>query len=133
MNDSDLDPRPPQNRIVEYMFEASDFEHSRLWLEWHTHIQSWDERPEVALPTLVRVGELAGHPVNIRITWARLNGHLVGFYSDRSRVVDHKMIEDWLDKNFCPPMPVGGTHRRQNASNFKNGLLDLGINWTPFE
>lgn len=130
---SDLDPRPLKNRVVKYMFEASDFEYSRLWLEWHDHIDSWDERPKVDLPTFVRVGELAGHPVNVQITWNRLNGHLVGFYWGCSNVVDNKMVEDWLDQNFCPPMPMGGTHRRQDASNFKNGLIDLGIDWKPFK
>ena len=131
MNDLDLDPRPEQYRIVKYMFEASDFERSRLWMEWRNHIQSRDEQPSVDLPTLVQVGELAGHPVSMHITWARLDGHLVGFYCASSRIVDHQMIEAWLDKNFCPPAH-GGTHRRRDASNFKNGLNDLGITWTPF-
>ena len=131
MSHADPDRRPPQNRIIKYMFEATDFERSRLFLEWHQRIRSWDDRPETGLPTFVQVGDLAGYPVTIRIVWARLDGHLVGFYSAESRLVDHRMIEDWIDKNFCPPMPLGGTHRRKNADNFQNGLLDLGITCKP--
>ena len=127
MKDFDLDPRPPQHRAVEYMFEASDYERSRLWQEWHGRIQSWDGKPDVDLPTFVHVGELAGHAVEIHITWVRLNGHLVGFYDSCSNVADHAMIEDWLDKNFCPPMPPQGTCRRNDASNFRCGLTVLGI------
>ncbi len=119
------DRRPVQFRAVEYMFEATSFERSRLHIEWRGAVKDWDERPTVDLPTVVWVGELAGQPVVVLFTWVRLAGHLVGFYEATSSVVDHKMVEDYIDRNFCPPSH--GTERRKNASNFKNGLLDLRI------
>ena len=132
MDDNHNDRRPTAFRVVEYMFEATDFEQNALWERWHTHIVSWDERPNVDLPSIQTVGRLAGHDINVQFTWVRLNGHLVGFYDPCSRVVDHTMVDEWVDTNVCPPH-CGRTRRRQDASNFRNGLLDLGIPWTPFK
>lgn len=65
------------------------------------------------------IGELAGKPVVISLSWWRIDGVLVMFYDMVSRVVDHQMKEQWLDANCCPK-DLDGRVARTDAMNFHN-------------
>ncbi len=45
--------------------------------------------------------------------------HFIMFYEGISELVDHKMIEEWLEKN-CNPKSTCGNSLRTNAKNFHN-------------
>jgi hypothetical protein len=66
-----------------------------------------------------RIGELAGHPVVVNLSWSYLNGALVCFYESTSRVVDWDVIESWLAKKF-PNVRV-----KTNATNLHLVLQDI--------
>lgn len=126
----DSDPRPPAFRHIDHMVEATHFEYSRLCIEWRGHVQI-DETREMGLPDRVEIGVFHGRPINITVIWTRINGHLVGFYDPCSELVDYKMIEEWLDQNFCPPREHNVVNR-VDASNFRNCLVTLGIELKAF-
>ena len=47
------------------------------------------------------VGELAGNPVCILMSWAIIGGKPIMFWRPTSQVVDNRLIHAWLEKN-CP-------------------------------
>ncbi len=79
---------------TQFWVEATGFERHSLWVEWNEKIQ-WERLPEGCVIT---VGILDSRPVNLGLTWTRLNGHLICFWDTHSQVVDHVQIEAWLDK-----------------------------------
>lgn len=60
---------------------------------------------------VVKIGSLGGAPVEILIMRELLDGIPVGFYCGASPVVDHSMIENFLEKSFPGIESI-------NASNF---------------
>lgn len=114
-------------RKAAYMVEATGNEQIYLHMRWGARIETWEE---VRTGNSPLVGTFAGHAVRIEITYARLNGHLVGFYSPISTIVDHRKVEKWIVKN-CGRMSRDGwlPAPRTNASNFKDCLNALGIPW----
>ena len=58
-------------------------------------------------------------PVNVSIHWARVEGHLVGFWHAISMVVNYEMIEKFLNQTF------GNVKYRTDATNFHNVRLEI--------
>jgi hypothetical protein len=46
------------------------------------------------------IGNLDDRPITICIFWFLIEGHLVACYEGTSQLVDHNMIEEWLNKTF---------------------------------
>ena len=121
-------------KATQFVVEATSAETHMLWehyctqsMYWHcildddgdvkefTNHHTWEQ---FSTGFHVHVGDFHGFPVNLSIRWFRIDGVLVMFYEDISRVVDHDMVEKWLEKN-CSPKPFhgcGSTHT--NAMNF---------------
>ena len=117
-----------ESRLAEtaFLVEATGMERLTLWsrhakdsperidstpVEWHQVSPGW----------AVTVGELSGSPVTIEMDWCELNGSLVCFYHDISMLVDHKQIDDWIDKNFAGTWG-GGRRAVTDAMNFHHCL-----------
>src|SRR5690348_7087555 len=89
---------------TQFVVEATHNESHLLWEKFSTESlyktelnkYKWDQ---ISPGYMVQVGEFHGFPVNISCFWFRINGVLVMFYEANSRVVDHEMIEKWLEKN----------------------------------
>ena len=77
-------------------------------------IKSWRQGAGV----LVHIGELAGAPVNIVLSWDFLNEKKVIFYEAVSQVVDYRMVEAWL-KHFAPNIS------KSSSSNFHLCLHEI--------
>ncbi len=104
----------PRLKDTEFLIEADHFSQLSLWEKCHTLVK-WEEDSRGIFFT---IGNLAGHPIAVNLSWAKLNGHRICFYSADSRVVDWQMIREWLDK-ICYPLWDNGTrHARTNAMNF---------------
>lgn len=100
-----IDPRFDK---VKYVVEATCFEDMTLYREWNKKVK-WESHTSGTLET---VGELNDKPVCFSACWASINGELVLFYHATSVVVDHDMIDKWLEDN-CPNKKL-----KTNAMNF---------------
>lgn len=113
---------------TEYAVEADAFARRALEIITSERI-TWEENvPKVMY--IFEIGHIHGRPINVQCTWAKLNGHLIMFYTGVNSLVDWNMIEDWL-KVRLPKDACKGTRyergrlRRFTAENFKEleGLI----------
>jgi len=114
-----------QLKDTEYVMEANHFEMFSLWKEWHERLD-WKEISKGMMETVATVNlDGKDHPVCLTGIWAKLNGHLVLFYSDTSLVVHHDKIKDWVREHT--PNSKGCS----DAWNFHNCLIRLDIDPAP--
>lgn len=92
-------------RDTKFVVRATDCEKLFLW-EKHANtsigsMERWkaNDWRQLHDGRFVTVGWLKGSPVNICLSWNRIDGVLVMFYDAVSQVVDWGMIEDWLVSN----------------------------------
>lgn len=106
----------PKFDSTEYMVEATSFEKYALWKMYSNealyknkhNVIKWEQ----GSGRMYTLGELDGRPITVCFFWDKLNGHNICFYEATSQVVDHELVEEWLDK-FCPKP-------RTDANNFHN-------------
>lgn len=86
---------------VVFLVEATHHEQFVFWQDYfhkpkydHCKINKWEQ---VTVGRLVQIGELDNRPINISINWAVLEGYLVMFYEAVSQVVDHAMVDKWIE------------------------------------
>ena len=111
-------------KTATHMVEATDFEQSCLWRDWHYTPRllgsprrcAWEQ---ISLGLHKKIGTLANFPVHVSVSFARVEGALVAFYEATSRVVDHDMVKTWLIDSF--PSALSWS----NAQNFHNTVLDI--------
>jgi hypothetical protein len=114
---------------TEFVVEADGFASLELWAKYsaeakqHSKIGEWvcynNVKWEQLNPGCVKtVGYYHKQPVNICLTWQRLNGHLIVFWEAISRIVDYELIDKWFEKNCCPKYDNGYRNANTNAMNF---------------
>jgi hypothetical protein len=121
-------PSPdPRWADTKFLVEATSTERFFLWL------QNADESTERCGRTPVEwrqdsmgAFEYAGYcddrPVTVNVLWATLNGIRIAFYEAASELVDHRMVNDWINLNFSGRWD-GGTRRAHcDAMNFHHCL-----------
>jgi len=79
-----------------YLVEANSCEGVYLWKEFHTQFY-WEQD---CSGKIIQIGELDNRPVNIEISWSKINRYRVAFWDACSQVVDYKMINDWFLDNL---------------------------------
>lgn len=107
---------------TEFVVEATHNEQQMLWEKFckdslepaKRAVLEWKQLNPGYSETVGYVGE---HPVCICVFWVLINGAQVMFYEPTSRIVDHEMIEKWLDAN-CNRKWNGGRRAHTNAENF---------------
>jgi hypothetical protein len=95
-------------RLTEYVIRATDTEKFFLWKDidrirkqkftehrWQNII--WGHISEGRVYT---IGKINNRPINIELSWAKLNGHYVTFWESNSELVDYKMLREWLEQTF---------------------------------
>ncbi|MFY4731209.1 hypothetical protein [Nitrospira sp. BLG_2] len=115
----------PRFKDTEFVVEADSFAMQALWEKFSTqslyrtpqNIYNWEQDCRGFMETIGHVNKM---PVCVCFFWYKINGHLILFYEATSQVVDHRMIEEWLDK-YCNPKH-NGSKARCNASNFHHAL-----------
>jgi len=98
--------------------EATRCEQSHIWERWHERLE-WKDNPMGYGET---VGHLADMPVHISLTTAVIGGRKILFWHATSQVVDHRMIDKWLNENLPVTAFRDGDPRkgifRTDATNF---------------
>jgi hypothetical protein len=127
----------PRTAAAVYVVEATNDERRAMWREWSAEALAggWGT-PTNARVTwvqgrggwMVSVGDLAGFPVNMTVTYEMIDGCWVLFWSPCSRVVDREMCESWL-RDHVPAYPEHHT----NAANFGHCLSHIRRMRTPAE
>lgn len=115
---------------TEYLVEATRFEQFSLWMDWRKKCQM----EAAGIGGLFTVGYLTvqteedlmeggktSYPMTVEVMFTPVAGHLVAFYNAASRVTDHIMVREWVERQ-CPP----GT-RHTDTFNFAQVLYDLGV------
>lgn len=111
---------------VTWLVEATHEETFQLWCHWHEKLDLW--RAGIGHTFVVDYVDIRAHgerkfqkmPVAVRVLWHPVEGHLVGFYEATSLVVDHDMVQRWLEK-------VAPHAAHTNASNFAHVFRGLGL------
>lgn len=123
-----------ENRLKHTFFlvEADTYAQHQLWA---THSSDsiyppWDTRKghrlcpglkweQEGMGFMPYVGDIERKPIHVSLFWYRIEGRWVCFYYACSQVVDHRMIEAWLEQHF-----TGGAGKRAmcDAANFNHCL-----------
>ena len=78
--------------------EATRFEHHALWrLNDLDGRHKWESATAGLGEIIGKVGKM---PVAISLNVDVIDGHRILFYHATSQVVDHRMVEAWLEKNL---------------------------------
>ena len=110
-------------RDTGYLVEADDEHYMGIWYRWAEQSPSRDIRGtrgsydfrQVNPGFMPTIGELDGRPIVVSLSWSYVGDMLVCFYHGCSQLVDHQMIEEFLDETF-PNTP------RTDAANFHHVL-----------
>lgn len=117
---------------VVFLIEANDNESHLLWEKYHyktdkdvPHVKLWEQEFS---GYMIKIGELDNRPINVTLSYAKLNGKRILFYNGCSQLVDHKMIEDWL-QHFTKDIRWDNNHRwaHCDAMNFHHCLDAIGV------
>lgn len=106
-----------------FVIEATSYEQLMLWQEWNGKV-AWKQDN---LGWLETVGFLDNMPVCISIMRVNLNGHWVLFWFPTSQVVDHRLIDKWLDENVFKYTPKhrGDLKPETDPMNFHNCIFAI--------
>lgn len=99
--------------------DATSFEQLMLWQEEEK--AALPKRWETINPGILEtIGALADMPVCLSLSKVRVGGHLLLFIEATSQVVDHRMIDKWLEDNLPDTAKRDGRVNRTDAMNFHN-------------
>lgn len=130
----DIDPRFAE---TVFMVEATHNETHNLWAQWskegkefctHGRFQDiyrrldWEQDNPGYLYT---VGWVDKRPVCVSFVWNRIKGHLVCFYEPTSQIVDHELVEKYINKIFKGTWDNGSRRAHCDAMNFGHCIQHL--------
>jgi hypothetical protein len=126
------DARPVDEEMRKFLegvigcVEADGYAQHMLWHQYH-HKPHFDQPPmtwEQGRSGLCEiVGYVADMPVNVSLYVNVVDGHRILFYDAVSRVVDHEMVREWLDKVLPDSARrPDGYINNTDATNFSNIL-----------
>lgn len=145
MNDNDAD----LFKDVVWLCKATGEEQFNLWQHFAHNSDSrlykeggkyppvsikWEQRNPGCS---VRIGTVDGRPINVGVSYAYLNGHLVVFYEGLSQLVDWAMIDSWI-RHYAEkclgwelkseiPGRAADTWPHCDAANFTNCFRKIGV------
>ena len=111
---------------TQFVVDATSDEMQMLWEKFcdqsmyktPLNVYKWEQLNPGCVKTL---GKLADMPVCMSMHWHRINGIMVMFYEGTSQVVDHRMIDQWIEENVhCKD--EDGRLAQCNAANFGHVL-----------
>lgn len=111
-----------------FLVEATSYEQLALWSDWAVEGARYG-RPDTADRRVAweqlnpgfaaQAGKVGEYPVIVSVQFVRIEGCVVAFYEATSRVVDHEMVEEWVEHEFGSPKWDGETRTATtNAMNF---------------
>jgi hypothetical protein len=114
---------------TKFAVEATGFERHMLWRDHHERI-SWEGNPAGYGVQLGLIGDM---PVMLSATFQAIEGHVVLFYHPTSQLVDHRMIDAWLNENVLAKWDKGTRIAQTDAMNFSHCLHALAELNAPAE
>ena len=122
----------PRLKRLFALVEATNEEQSQLWTRYSRKAADSGYGPRES-PRLaweedlsgfgMQVGMVGDMPVFVSLSFAKVEGELIGFYDATSQVVDHRMVRAWLDANATTVDGLPVPHN--NATNFFNTVHDI--------
>lgn len=122
-----------------FCVEATSYEAQQIWREFNQERGiPWKQGSGVG----IHIGELdivgqGKMPVVLSLMWNTIRGKLICFHEAVSQVVDHKMIEDWLQKNIIKDKTWAGdrpiTCDAMNAFHMLEAIQDSQVIWLKRE
>lgn len=110
---------PEEYDLVQGLVEATNTERHFIWVINQNSLEGkklpWKQ---IMVGHHQEIGTLDKRPVCLSITYAEIDGFYIAFYEAVSQVVDHKLVDSWVDKTF-PGKP------KSNAANFINVIHSL--------
>lgn len=109
-----------ESRLAKTLFivEATSFEQYCLWEKYASTSSIYNLTWAQMDGWLVTVGKLHGRSICISTRWVKIEKRLVMFWEATSQLVDHKMIENWLDEHFQGTYDKGLRRASCDANNF---------------
>lgn len=112
-----------------FIVEANSFEHLSLWQQHSTQSPNqasfgygkplvWEQMNG----WWIQIGKIAQRPICINLQFDKLDGCIICFYDSTSQLVDHAMIDKWLDKHFKGEYDNGTRRAQCDAMNFGHCL-----------
>lgn len=104
---------------VKFFVEANSFERHQLWRDFHEKIDWKQDLSGVSiLIGQIKPARKPARPIYVDFSFATLNGKLICFYNGCSALVDHTMIEEWLEKEYPVKYDSGSRRAMCDAMNF---------------
>lgn len=101
--------------------EATSEEQHNLWKRWSQELgKTWEQVNPGLLPT---IGSLAGMPICLSLSKVKVNGAPILFYYASSQVVDHRVVEKWIECQL--PASAKSKDGRINKSDATNAHIVL--------
>ncbi len=84
---------------VVFTVEATHFEQYSLWMIYHNHDVGFGKVGWVEGDRGhgVSIGRISRRPVVVSLNYAWIDGHRVCFYYGCSQLVDHEMVDEWME------------------------------------
>lgn len=117
---------------VVFLVEATHHEQHMFWVEFfyeprkdRVRVATWEQ---VSMGRWLTIGEVDGRPVAVSINYAILNGKKIMFYEGTSKLVDHQMIEEWIQHYALDAIRYdkGSRWAQCNSMNFHHCLDVVG-------
>ena len=127
-NRRELKLREPSEEIKKYMdgvvgvLEANSFETLSIWKMYNTTNEAkgtFDQERNGGYLVYVARSE-DGSVVTISLSRFTFNGMSILVYSDESEIVDHSLIDQWIEKYAPPTAWKNGRLNKTNATNHGN-------------
>ncbi len=105
---------------VVFTVEANSFEQHALWTMYHYKDVGFGQVPweEGFMGHGITIGYFKKMPVVISLNYARINGRLVAFFYGCSQVVDHRMVDAWVDERTAHLRSPDGRPSTCDSMNF---------------
>ena len=101
-------------KATRFAVEATNFERHCLWQRHHKEVD-WKDQPFGYMKTIGSVGDM---PVVVSLTFHFIESQLVMFFEATSQMVDHRMVDKWLEENVSHRWDHGTRRSRTDAGNF---------------
>jgi hypothetical protein len=113
---------------VEFAVEATDWERTELVTKNLKLLIPSDNDGIKVYPVSIghsiipTIGYIADRPITVCLTYVSIADETVLFYEGLSRLVDHKMIEEWITEHYLLPVARGKLY---NTSSFMKVMYEI--------
>lgn len=101
-----------------YFCEATGYEQLSIWREEHER-HDWVQDMSGFSQVIGYIDKKRKKPVNVSFSFAVVDGQRICFYEAISRYVDHKMVEEFIVKNYPVKYDQGQRRAMDDAMNFR--------------